>query len=179
MDAARCEQPQALEEIAETYRLLARRLEHIVRAGVPVSDALVEEACQAAWGRLLDHRESIRSDCALSWLTTTAVREALKLQRRERRQLSLDAAIDRDGDGALGLVPGPQTAVPALGPETLVERRERLAALGALPRRQQRLLWLRALGLSYAEISRQTGDSTRTVERQLLRARQRLKAVAA
>ncbi len=181
MDTARYEQRQPLDDVDEAYRLLARRLEHIVRSGVPVSDALVEEACQAAWGRLLARRESVGADCVLSWLATTAVREALKLLRRERRHLSLDAAIDRDGDGAVGagLGAAPGAAAPALGPESLVERRERLAALGALPRRQQRLLWMRALGFSYAEIASHTGDSTRTVERQLLHARRTLRAVAA
>lgn len=179
MAAARCEQPQPLEDVAEAYRLLGRRLEQIVRLNLSVSDAVVEEACQAAWGRLLDHRDRVRTDSALSWLATTAVREALKLLRRERRQLSLDEAIDRGGEGALGLELGSEAAAPAVGPEALVERRERLAALGALPRRQQRLLWLRGLGLSYAEIARHTGDSTRTVERQLVQARRRLRAAAA
>ncbi len=177
MDAATYERP--LDDVADAYRLLARRLERIVGAGLPVSDALVEEACQAAWGHLLDHRESVRSDCALSWLATTAAREALKQLRRERRHLSLDAAIAREGDGAVEVGLGARSGAPALGPEAVVERRERLAALGALPRRQQRLLWMRALGLSYAEIASRTGDSARTVERQLVRARRTLRAVAA
>lgn len=160
-----------LTDVDEAYRLLARRLERIVRSGIAGcgSEALVEEACQFAWGRLLDHRERIDRERTLSWLAKTAVREALKLRRHQRRQLSLDAAIERAGDDALAT---------SGGPETLVERRERLSALSALPRRQQRLLWLRALGLSYAEIASHTGDSVRTVERQLLLARRRLRAVA-
>ena len=43
------------------------------------------------------------------------------------------------------------------------------------------MLWLRALGLSYGEIASLTGDTTRTVERQLLRAKgslHRLEAAA-
>ncbi len=179
MAAARCEQPQPLEDVAEAFRLLGPRLEQIVRLNLSASDAVVEEACQAAWGRLLDHHDHVRTDSALSWLATTAVREALKLLRLERRQLSLEEAIERGREGALGLGLLPRAAAPAPGPEALVERRERLAALSVLPRRQQRLLWLRGLGLSYAEIARHTGDSTRTVERQLLQARRRLRAVAA
>jgi RNA polymerase sigma factor (sigma-70 family) len=58
-------------------------------------------------------------------------------------------------------------------PSELVERRERLDGIRRLPERQQRVLWLHALGLSYGEIAAHEGCTTRTVERQLLRARQR------
>ncbi len=160
----------ALRDLDQAYRLLARRLERIVRFNVQGSDAMIEEACQFAWGRLLDHRGHVRAQSALPWLVKTAVREALRLQRRERRQLSLDAAIEHTSESPLGL---------DSGPEAVVERRERLSALAMLPERQQRLLWLQALGLSYVEIGRQTGDTPRTVERQLLRARRKLRATAA
>lgn len=161
---------QPLVDVDDAYRLLARRLEQIVRVGVPASEGMVEEACQFAWGRLLQHRDRVDPQCALSWLAKTAMREALRLRRHERRELSLDAAIEHAGDAALAAT---------IGPEMLVERRDRLSALRALPRRQQRLLWLQAMGLSYAEIAGHTGDSTRTVERQLVRARRRLRTVAA
>jgi len=36
------------------------------------------------------------------------------------------------------------------------------------------MVWLQAAGLSYSEISARTGDSLRTTERQVLRARRRL-----
>ncbi|MBV8956985.1 MAG: sigma-70 region 4 domain-containing protein, partial [Solirubrobacterales bacterium] len=39
---------------------------------------------------------------------------------------------------------------------------------------QQRILWLHALGLTYAEIADYEGCTLRTVERQLLRARRRI-----
>jgi RNA polymerase sigma factor (sigma-70 family) len=60
-------------------------------------------------------------------------------------------------------------------PHTLVERRERLKELQELSTRQQRALWLHAFGLSYAEIAVHEGCTVRTVERQLLRARQRIR----
>jgi DNA-directed RNA polymerase specialized sigma24 family protein len=62
------------------------------------------------------------------------------------------------------------------GPDELVEQRERLATIHHLPERQQRLLWLQGLGLSYAEMADSTGCTNRTVERQLLRAKRALKA---
>jgi RNA polymerase sigma factor (sigma-70 family) len=64
------------------------------------------------------------------------------------------------------------------GPEEVFERRERLASIRLLPERQQRVLWLHALGLTYVEIARHTGYTTRTVERQLLRARRAAREAA-
>ena len=61
-------------------------------------------------------------------------------------------------------------------PHELVERRERLREVQRLPERQQRVVWLHAIGLSYAEIALTEGCTRRTVDRQLLRARQVLSA---
>ena len=96
----------------------------------------------------------------MSWLARTAVHEAFKLLRRDRRDAPLEA------------VPEHVSSPP---PHELVERREQLAAIAGLPERQQRVLWLHALGLSYAEIALHERCTTRTVERQLLRARQRVR----
>lgn len=151
--------------VAELYRDLSDRLEQIVRFDVRAPESVVEDACQFAWGRLVDHRHRVRRESALSWLARTAVREALKLHARAGRCISLDAALN--GDRA--------AEMPTLaGPDELVERRERLASIGRLPARQQQMLWLHALGLTYAEIGRHTGCTRRTVERQLLRAKRAL-----
>ena len=48
--------------------------------------------------------------------------------------------------------------------------------IGHLPPRQQRLVWLQGLGLTYEEMAGYTGASTRTVERQLLRAKRTLRS---
>jgi RNA polymerase sigma factor (sigma-70 family) len=61
----------------------------------------------------------------------------------------------------------------------VTERRERLRAVGALPERQQRVIWLRALGLNYAEMATQLGCTRRTVDRQLFEARRALREAAA
>jgi RNA polymerase sigma factor (sigma-70 family) len=146
-------------DVGELYGVLARRLEQVVRLDVRAPDAVIEDACQCAWIRLLHHRDRVHRETVMSWLVRTAVHEALKLLRRDRRLLSLDAAAD-------AMLLRPQA--PA---SELVERRERLAELGRLPARQQRAVWLHALGLNYAEIAGHEGCTTRTVERQLLRAR--------
>jgi RNA polymerase sigma factor (sigma-70 family) len=155
------------DDVGELYRSLSGRLEHIVRRDVRAPDAVIEDACQLAWSRLLRHCGGVRRDAALSWLARTAQREAFRLARRELRECSLEATLEEAGDTGLG---GSAFAV-----EELVQQHERLQSISDLPGRQQRLVWLQGLGFSYDEISAYTGDSLRTVERQLLRAKRSLR----
>ncbi len=154
-------------DVGELYELLAKRLEQIVRLDVRAPDVVVEDACQFAWSRLIHHRHRVHRETVMSWLARTAVHEAVKLVRRDRRELSIDAALERAVPVAAA------SSFPA--PHTLVENRERLGELRLLPARQQRVVWLHAFGLSYAEIAAHEGCTVRTVERQLLRARQRIR----
>ena len=72
----------------------------------------------------------------------------------------------------------PEPAGERTGPlEQTIEREryeQRRAQLLSLPARQRQLLGLHGAGLTYEEIAAHTGDSRRTVERQLLRGRARL-----
>jgi RNA polymerase sigma factor (sigma-70 family) len=158
-------------DVDELYRRLAPRLRQIVRTNVRAPEPVVEDACQIAWSRLIRDSERVRREAALSWLATTAVREAYKLSRRDRRELSLDAELERTGE-----LPFPSSAP---GPAEIVELRERLGEVRQLPERQQRLVWMHAAGLTYVEMADRTGDSRRTVERQLLRAKGKLEREAA
>jgi RNA polymerase sigma factor (sigma-70 family) len=151
-------------DLAELYGLLAKRLERIVRRDVRAPDPVIEDACQFAWATLVSHRARVRRATTLPWLVKTAQHEAFKLARRDRRDHSLEATLEQAGDGALRLT--------AHDSEELAFAHDRLGQLERLPTRQQRLMWLQGLGLSYAEMAQQTGDTTRTVERQLQRARQ-------
>ena len=153
--------PIGVGDVGELYGLLSGRLEQLVRLDVRAPDVVIEDACQFAWGRLLHHRDRVHRETVMSWLARTAVHEALKLLWRHRRELPLEAAAEE--------------ACPAATQVELYERRERLAELSRLTERQERALWLHALGLSYAEIARHEGCTTRTVERQLLRARERIR----
>jgi RNA polymerase sigma factor (sigma-70 family) len=155
-------------DLDELYRLLAPRLRQIVRADVRAPEPVIEDACQIAWSRLIRHADEVRREAALSWLATTAVREAYKLARRDRRELSLDAELERSGE----------LSFPSrmAGPAEVVALRDRLGSLRDLPERQQRLLWMHAAGFTYVEMADRTGDTRRTVERQLLRAKGRLAA---
>jgi RNA polymerase sigma factor (sigma-70 family) len=160
-----------ISDVDELYRLLSPRLRQIVRSNVRAPEPVVEDACQIAWSRLIRHSERVRREAALSWLATTAVREAFKLSRRDRRELSLDAELERRGE-----LPFPSSAP---GPAEVVELRDRLSEVGRLPERQQRLVWMHAAGLTYVEMAGRTGESRRTVERQLLRAKGKLEREAA
>lgn len=157
------------DEIGELFATLSKPLERIVRFGVCAPGPVIEDACQIAWSRLIHHRERVHRETALAWLVKTAVREACKLNLRDHRERSLDLGIDGQHNEA---------SHGGLGASVLelLEQRERLDAVRSLPYRQQRLLWLQVLGLSYDEIALHERCSTRTVRRQLLRARSSLRA---
>ena len=156
-------------EVGGLYRRLAPRLERIVRLDVRAGDAVIEDACQFAWSRLVHHADRVRADTVLAWLARVAVHEALRLLRRERRELSLEGESESLQAHALWS--------PRPPPEVLYEHRERLAVLAGLPERERRMVWLHALGLSYEEIATYSGCTVRTVERQLLRGKQRLRTI--
>jgi RNA polymerase sigma factor (sigma-70 family) len=158
-----------LGDVGDLYRSLSGPLQRIVRGGVRAPEAVIEEACQFAWTRLVCHQHRVHRDTALGWLARTASREAIRLVRRSSRELPFDSAETTAAAPRVMVDPGPAD---------LVERRARLATLGSLPLRQQRLLWLRGLGLSYDEIALRDGCTARTVERQLNRARSALRSRA-
>ncbi len=156
-----------LAELDALYSRLAERLERIVRLDVRAPDAVIEDACQFAWSRLAFHAGRVRSECALSWLAKTAVHEAVKLLRRAGRDLSLELAVQE--------TPAILATATTAGPEELAEYRERLDSICTLPERQQQMLWLQGIGFSYDDIAATTGCTSRTVERQLLRAKRTLR----
>ncbi|MGH2885437.1 MAG: RNA polymerase sigma factor, partial [Solirubrobacteraceae bacterium] len=155
IDNSRAEAPTGVADVGELYGQLARRLEHIVRLDVRAPDAVIEDACQIAWSRLLHHRHRVHPETVMGWLVRTAVNEAFRLLRPSRYELPFEEAEE--------------TVLPWELPSELVECRERIAELGRLPERQQRAVWMQALGLNYAEIAVREDCTVRTVERQLLR----------
>jgi DNA-directed RNA polymerase specialized sigma24 family protein len=118
----------------------------------------VDEACSFAWVQLLGHQPERES--VAGWLWRVAVREVWRLEAAEHRQQELreDRSEARD----------------AIGPRHRWV--EALEAVSSLRSRQRRLLGLQAAGHTYDEIVATTGDSWRTVDRQLVRARKRLAA---
>lgn len=158
-------------DVAQLYEELAPRLRSIVLRDVNASAAVIEDACQFAWYRFVRHVHRIERRGALSWLAKTAVHEAIRLERRDQRELSLEARADEDGELNI--------ASPMPGPREQAEWLERLAEVRQLPLRQQQFLWRFAAGYSYEEIAAQhAGLTERTVERQIHQGRRKLRAAA-
>jgi RNA polymerase sigma factor (sigma-70 family) len=154
-------------DVGTLYAELDGPLRRVVGRAVDADEAVIEDACQVAWGRFFDRQEGVNPERVLAWLSTTAIREARHASGTGGRLISLDE---------MGETPGRGRTPAAPSVEETVTLRQRLRAVEALPERQQILLWLHGFGLSYTEIAGYTGDSRRTVERQLLRAKRALRA---
>lgn len=167
--AERDQKATAGVDVAELYAGQAGRVRRLVRTGVRAAEPVIDDACQTAWTRLVCHRARVCPDAAVSWLVTTALREAFRLTRCTARELSLEELLEQAGE-----LPTAQT--PPL--EETAELRARLDTVRLLPERQQRLVWLQGLGFSYPEITARTGATSRTIDRQLVRARRRLRTAS-
>lgn len=164
-----------LEDVARLYVAEAVGVRRIVRMSVTAPPAVIEDACQVAWSRLLIHRARLRRESARAWLIRVAIREAIKSVERERRERSLEALLEQGARSAARGSAGIEMTLPTPALiEDLVEQKHRLETIRALPERQRRLVWLQGLGLSYQEMAGETGMTRRTVERQLMRARSSL-----
>jgi RNA polymerase sigma factor (sigma-70 family) len=169
-----------LDDVARLYVEEAVSVRRIVRMSVTASPAVIDDACQVAWMRLVIHRARLHRESARAWLVRVAIREVIKSSYRERRERSLEALLEQGGRSAAGGAADAETALPTPALiEDLAEQRNRLASIQALPERQRRLVWLQGLGLSYREMAGETGMTRRTVERQLMRARNSLAEAAA
>jgi RNA polymerase sigma factor (sigma-70 family) len=154
-----------LQEVAELYATQAVRVRRLVHLRLTAPDAVVEDACQVAWMRLVRNRSRVHRQTAACWLVRVAAREAIRQMHLGDRDLPLEELDD-----------GQNTAPDLI--EEFTDRHARLGAIKRLPERQRRLMWLQGLGFSYSEMAGVTGDSERTIERQLMRARQKLADVA-
>ena len=147
--------------------LFARHHEMLLRAVARQASApavVIEDACGFAWAQLLRYQP--QRDKIVGWLVTVAVREAWKLSARQRAELSGELE-QHDRYAHL------EDAGAAL--EHHLAAREALRALAELPERQAHLLARQAAGFSHEEIAAETGDSWRTVDRQLGRARRKIR----
>jgi DNA-directed RNA polymerase specialized sigma24 family protein len=104
---------------------------------VKTSAANIDDACSTAWLQLL--RSQPRRDSALSWLTTVAIREAVRLHRAQGRTRHVDSD-DLANEYALN-------------PDLQRDALDALDTLASLPDRQRRLAGLQAAGFSYDEIA--------------------------
>ena len=149
------------EQIAALYLPHQPRLRRQVASLVNTTPENIEDACMFAWMQLLTHQ--LEEPTAVGgWLLTVARREAIKLDQRARCSHALPNELEAlDPVDRIGAI------------ERRLDTAATIAAAG-LSGRGRRLVALQAAGLSYREIAEHTGDSVRTVERQLLRARRKL-----
>jgi RNA polymerase sigma factor (sigma-70 family) len=157
--------PPQLGDETKLFRAHDARLRAIVGREVRTSRANIDDACAFAWLQMLRYQPA--RETLLTWLCRTAIREAIKLDRRARRWCELVS----DGD----------TGVRSATIDPLAEDRlEMLAAWDAvvaagLRSREARVLALHAAGHSYRETAAAEDITTRTVERQLMRAKRKLR----
>jgi RNA polymerase sigma factor (sigma-70 family) len=157
----------AADRVHDLYNDLQPQLVRILTCNLQAPEWIVDDACQTAWSSLLEHRNTVVPGGELGWLSTTATRVALRLLRSEQLAGSLEE-------------PPPPAYLDALrvrepGPARSFELRERLAEVKRLPVRQQRLVMLHGFGYEYDEIAAVTGETRRTIARQLTRARRQLR----
>jgi RNA polymerase sigma-70 factor (ECF subfamily) len=161
VSAARAGDQQAIEEL---YRRTARRARAAARCYCAPADA--EDAASEGFVRALARLHQLRDPCAAeAWIVRCAVRAAIDLSRRQRRQQPNIAVVER---------------LHARGPhgESAAERallaveRERLAAvISQLPDPSRLLLRLRYdLGWSIDRVSQFLGVPQGTVRRQCFEA---------
>jgi RNA polymerase sigma factor (sigma-70 family) len=158
-------------DVIRLYSTFNRQLAQIVRCGLGVPERVIEDACQVAWTGLIGQGQGVDRRSAGAWLVRTALREALRLARLEDREPSLEQALE---DRAPHL-----RLASDSGPEELISRREQVCSVRLLSARQQRLVWLHALGFSCEEMASYEQCTSRTVRRQLERARRRLRMLDA
>ena len=156
----------AASDTAALFSRYDRKLRDRVSAVVNTSQANIEDACMFAWVQLLRH-EIDEIDAAYSWLTTVAIREAVKLDRADRRTRSLP--VDDDG-----VVIEPIDPRDELAARDMLDHAAAVIQQAGLTSRQLEMIALQAWGLNYKEIAARTGNSRRTVDRELLRARAKL-----
>jgi RNA polymerase sigma-70 factor (ECF subfamily) len=159
------------ERIGVLYERHAETVLRTVGRRVSAPQAVVEDACQTAWLRLCACDDvALDARAAVKWLVITATRESWRHTSR-RRDVPMGGWLP-EGDA-------PELAEPAGdAPDPLViaaERDDVRRRLAALTVRERKFLTLQASGLSYEEISARLGVTVRTVERQILRGRRKLR----
>ena len=160
-----------IAEVGELYARSAGLVRGQLCSEVTAPEAVIDDACQFAWIRLLHHHHRVGRDGVVSWLITTARREVFKLVRRDEHDLSLEELMEETGDLCITrTAPEPDQAVGA---------HLRLELLQELPERQERLMWLRGLGFSYPEMATEAATTVRTVERQLMKAQRKIRTLEA
>lgn len=137
----------------------------VIGKRVDAPPAVIEDAVSVTWIIFLRVQPE-RCGSLFGWLVTVAEREAWRLARRLSRTLPTERLTADIPSGTSEI-------------EEVVEARDGLRrGMAAMTERQRVIVALHAAGYRYSEIAELTGDSIRTVERQLHRGRARGRAAA-
>ena len=145
--------------------LMLRHRDRLVRLSARLTGdhGYAEDVAQESFLRLLANAQAYQGRGQfVAWLQTIARRLSFNVIRRRsrRREVSIEAAEGR---------------VSPANPEKSLELKEIRVALGRLPERQKKALWLKAVeGRSYREIAKSLECSESDVANALFRGRETL-----
>ena len=165
MPAAAAVPAQLCGDEDSLFRLHNRSLVRVVRSVVCATDEDVDDACAFAWTQFL--RRQPDRQMAFNWLVKVATREAWRLARRGRREARLED-LPVDSCAKLG----------RLALDDAIAARQALELLASLPDRPRRYLALQVSGYSYEDICAATGATFTNVNKNLCRARSRIRTTA-
>lgn len=175
MSEARSGPARTTKPHGDEHELFQRHNDHlvrVVRAATRADLATVEDACATAWLQLL--RVQPKRDNVVGWLRVVAVHEVYRLWRKKRGELSLDAPPVDSSDSSRAsdlhaLQPSDEDVAAA------AELHDVLRQIGELPARRRRIFELHLSGLTYREITEAIGEQPRAIDRQIKKARDRLR----
>jgi DNA-binding CsgD family transcriptional regulator len=156
------------QQIAAFYAEHAATLEGAVARQLRVPPHAIEDACQTAWTILLS-----RLDVPLTAKASPAL-QGRPHHRLPHRTPASSPSAPSCPEHEPGELPEHLAPVEDLD-ERVADRLDRRAELQALTARERRYLALQATGLSYSEIATRELTSQRNVERQLMRAKRKLR----
>lgn len=160
--------PAELGDESALFREHHDRLRRLLRGAVHNTDEhTIDDAVSFAFIQLLRHQPD-RVTIG-GWLYRVAQREAVRLSVTSRAHASVEVLLEARDPGltrTLSHEPIPKAQRTA----------EALTVVARLPERQRQVLARSLAGLSREEIAAETGWSQRTVDRQLVRARARVRS---
>ena len=162
--------PTRAHQIAAFYARHAPSLERMVARQLRAPSQVIEDACQTAWTILLRRPDIPLDRQGLAWLR----RVALTTGHRTARQREQPAGAFLSEPEHPSELPEPSAPAGDLG-ERIADRLDGREQLQTLTARERRYLALQAIGLTYSEIATHEQTSRRTVERQLMRAKCKLR----
>jgi RNA polymerase sigma factor (sigma-70 family) len=160
------------ERIAALYARYAGSVQRLVSRRASVPWPVIEDACQSAWARLCSRDDvDVEASRVVRWLVVVAVREAWRYTERGRELPVGGWLTDISAAGELP-EPSGRFADPLIVALARDDLRRRLLSLTP---REREFLGLQVAGLGYTEIAARLGVTARTVERQIVRGRRKLR----